>query len=59
MRNVRGFITGKKSKSVHLTMLEEQRDDILEAIESNKKAIAELEKTNKILHELLSKNEGP
>ena len=56
---MRGFIASKKSKSVHLTMLEEQRGDILEAIESNKKAIAELEKTNKILHELLSKNEGP
>ena len=34
-------------------------EHILEAIESNKKAIAELEKSNKILHELLSKNEGP
>ena len=56
---MRGLIASKKSKSVHLIMLEEQRDDILEAIESNKKAIVELEKSNKILHELLSKNEGP
>lgn len=54
---MKGFIKGEKSKSIHLTMLEEQRDDILEAIESNKKAISQIQKSNKILHELL-KNEG-
>ena len=34
-------------------MLEVQKDDILKAIESNDRAIVELERLNQILHDLL------
>ena len=34
-------------------MLEVQKDDVLKAIESNERAIVELERLNRILHDLL------
>lgn len=34
-------------------MLEVQKDEVLKAIESNTRAIAELERLNRILHNLL------